>query len=79
MKICTPLFLKPFTPRSQIYKIFIFSLVKYLKIKRKNLNESIDKEVSFLKMGTSQSFVTDSNITTALLNSIILSTRDKVK
>ena len=50
-----------------------------LKIKRNNLNETTDKEVSFLKMGTSQSFVTDSNVRTALSNSIILSARDKVK
>ncbi|CAH3183656.1 unnamed protein product, partial [Porites evermanni] len=50
-----------YEPLHQIYKIFIFSWVKCLKIKRNNLNETTDKEVSFLKMGTSQNFVTDSN------------------
>lgn len=79
IKIYTPLSFNLSTPRSQIYKIFIFSYVKCLKIKRSNLNDSTDKEVSFLKMGTSQGFVTDSNVRTALLNSIILSARDKVQ
>ena len=84
MKICTHLTLSlilsllEVTCHSQVYKIFIFSFVKCLKVKRNNLHESTDKEVSFLKMGTSQNFVTDSNARTALSNLVILSARDKV-